>query len=91
MKFDEAAVLLHEAIPSLDGIWLGRALLMLGDCLYRQPQKGRLFDVEKSIQQLKEALKMLNQARDILNAQGDQEWEAYCATLIKSIENDLST
>lgn len=91
LKYAEAIALLQEAIPALDGLWLGRGLLLLGDCLYRQAQTGEFFDVELAERQAREALKTLNMAHDILQAQDDTELTNYCMTLIKTIEDELKS
>jgi hypothetical protein len=79
---------LRKAIPSLDGLWLGRALLLLGESIYRQPQTGRVFDVNQGVLQAKESLEMLQRASDILTAQGDES-AAYCERLIKEVKTNL--
>lgn len=88
-KYEEAVTLLREAIPTLDGLWLGRALLLLGDSLYRLPMQKRLFDLEYSRRQAEEALRTLNRAYEILEAQGDKEASSHCVDLIKTIKSEL--
>lgn len=91
-KYEEAVALLREGIPTLDGLWLGRALLLLGDCLYRHfPQKGAILDFKRRQQQVEEASGALDRAYYILEAQGDTEAAGYCLTLIKSIKSELQS
>jgi len=90
-RYSEAAERLRKAIPALDGQWLGRALLMLGDSIYRQPQAGLLFDVEKAHQQAAEALEVLTRAQELLTAYGDAQSAQYCAGLIATIKRDRGT
>lgn len=85
--FKDCIERLRTAIPSLDGLWLGRALLMLGDATYRQPQTGKLFDVYKQQAQSAEALEILQRALEVLTAQGDDSVE-YCKSLIKEIKDE---
>jgi CHAT domain-containing protein len=85
--FKDCIERLRTAIPSLDGLWLGRALLLLGDATYQQPQTGVLFDVDKHQAQSVEALEILKRAHEILTAQGDESVE-YCKNLIQEIKGE---
>ncbi len=85
--FKDCIERLNTAIPALDGQWLGRALLLLGDATYRQPQTGLLFDVDKHQAQAAEALETLNRALEILTAQKDDSAE-YCKSLILEIKGE---
>jgi CHAT domain-containing protein len=87
-EFKESADILRKAVPSLDGLWLGRALLLLGESIYRQPQTGRMFNVEQSVLQAKESLETLQRAFDVLTAQGDDS-AAYCEQLIEEVKTNL--
>ena len=90
-KYEEVVTLLREAIATLDGLWLGRALLLLGDSLYRQPTQRPLFDFAYWRQQAEEALGTLDRAYKILEAQGDTEATSYCVSLIKKIKSELQS
>ena len=88
--FKDCIERLRTAIPSLDGQWLGRALLLLGDAIYHQPQTGRLFDVYKHQAQCEEALETLTRALPLLTAHGD-EMSDYCKDLIREIKTEMSS
>jgi CHAT domain-containing protein len=89
-EYGEAIRMLRESIPKLDGLWLGRALLLLGDSLYRNHDERFLFDLEGYRRQLEEALQSVTRARDILESQGGEDQAVhYCGELMRSIRNTL--
>ena len=89
-KYKDCVILLEKAIQSLDGIWLGRALLLLGDSLNRSPDFETIINPSKAKGHLQKSLKYLNQAYDLLSAEGeDNATLTYCKELSDSISKEL--
>ncbi len=87
-KYKDAIRLLREAEGQADGLWLGRALLLWGDCLFRDPPQSALFNIEAYRKQMEEALDKLKRAHPILQAHNDGT-AGYCANLIETINRNL--
>jgi CHAT domain-containing protein len=89
-KYEECIRRIEEAMGHLDGLWLGRAMLILGDSIYRMSEHTVIFDALKSRQRLERALKFLDQAYDLLLAEGaEKEMISYCKSLAGTIRKDL--
>jgi CHAT domain-containing protein len=89
-KYKDCVILLEKAIQNLDGMWLGRALLLLGDSLNRSADFETIINPSKAKKHLQKSLKYLNQAYDLLSAEGeDNATLTYCKELSDSISKEL--
>jgi len=87
LKYDDAVNALDGAVPALEGRYLGRALLLRGDALFRR--SASVGTSSSAAADRKTALRELKRALPILEAQGDLAETTYCSELIRSIA-DLS-
>jgi hypothetical protein len=72
-KYAECIPRLEAAVKHLDGLWLGRAFLLLSDSLYRVPDMAAIFEPKKAMERLDRALAVCNQAYDILLAKAEEQ------------------
>jgi len=89
-KFEECIVRLETATKSLDGLWLGRAMLLMGDSMYRNSGFDEILNPQKAGKRLEQSLKYLKNAFELLSAGGeDKSMISHCKSLAESISKEL--